>query len=236
MSRAHGNGAVAERPRAHARRHRRASTNDEPRGRLRGSPGGDGGDRGGFSGGPRPVWSGSISFGLVNIPVRLFTAVREHRVAFHLLHDQDKARLRRKVVSSTTGREIHPEHIVRGYPVAPDKYVVVSEEELEACAPEKTKAIEITDFVKLSEIDPVYYERPYYILPQKGAARSYRLIVEAMKRSKRVGLGRVVIHEKEYLAALRPGRPDRGGRRGRPPRRARGEGGGETDRGDDRAV
>ena len=203
MSRPHSNSAIAERPRAHARR-RRGSTHDEPRGRLRGSPGGGGGDRGGFAGGPRPVWSGSISFGLVNIPVRLFTAVREHRVAFHLLHDQDKARLRRKIVSASTGREIHPEHVVRGYPVGPDKYVVVSQEELEACAPEKTKAIEITDFVKLSEIDPVYYERPYYVLPQKGAARSYRLIVEAMKRSKRVGLGRVVIHEKEYLAALRP--------------------------------
>jgi DNA end-binding protein Ku len=199
MSRA-SHGAVAERPRS---RRRRAADNDEPRGRLRGSAGG-GGSRGAFAGGPRPVWSGSISFGLVNIPVRLFTAVREHRVAFHLLHDQDKARLRRKIVSSTTGKEVHPEHVVRGYPVGPDKYVIVTEEELEACAPEKTKAIEITDFVKLSEIDPPYYERPYYVLPQKGAARSYRLIVEAMKKSKRVGVARVVIHEKEYLAALRP--------------------------------
>ena len=202
MSRASSNSAVAERPRSHPRR-QPASKGDEPRGRLRGSPGGGGG-RAGFSGGPRPVWSGSISFGLVNIPVRLFTAVREQRVAFHLLHDQDKVRLRRKVVSSVTGKEVHPEHIVRGYEVGPDRFVIVSQEELEACAPEKTKAIEITDFVKQSEIDPVYYERPYYVLPQKGAARSYRLIVEAMKRSKRVGIARVVIHEKEYLAALRP--------------------------------
>src|SRR5688572_28688751 len=147
MSRASST-AVAERPRHHRAR-RPAATGDEPRGRLRGSPGG-GGSRGGFSGGPRPVWSGSISFGLVNIPVRLFTAVREHRVAFHLLHDQDKVRLRRKVVSSVTGREIHPEHIVRGYDVGDNRYVIVSQEELEACAPEKTKAIEITDFVKLS--------------------------------------------------------------------------------------
>src|SRR5690348_8787724 len=85
------------------------------------------------AGGPRPVWSGSISFGLVNIPVRLFTAVREHRIAFHLLHDQDNARLKRKIVSSTSGREIHPEHIVRGYPVGPDRYVTVTQEELEAC-------------------------------------------------------------------------------------------------------
>jgi DNA end-binding protein Ku len=200
MSRA-SSSAVADRPRRAAGR-RHAPKGDEPRGRLRASPGGGG--RGGFSGGPRPVWSGSISFGLVNIPVRLFTAVREQRVAFHLLHDQDKVRLRRKIVSSASGREIHPEHIVRGYEVGPGRYVIVSQEELEACAPEKTKAIEITDFVRLSEIDPVYYERPYFVLPQKGAARSYRLIVEAMKRSKRVGVARVVIHEKEYLVALRP--------------------------------
>jgi DNA end-binding protein Ku len=202
MSRAHGGSAVAERRRSHPRRRHSTKPKDEPRGRLRGSPGGGG--QSASPGGPRPVWSGSISFGLVNIPVRLFTAVREQRVAFHLLHDQDKARLRRKIVSSTTGKEIHPEHIVRGYEVAKDKYVVVTQEELEACAPEKTRAIEITDFVHLSEIDPVYYERPYYVLPQKGAARSYRLILAAMKRSKRVGIARVVIHEKEYLAALRP--------------------------------
>lgn len=201
MSRANG-AAVIERPRSRFRR-RAAEKSDEPRGKLRGSPGG-GGNREGFSGGPRPVWSGSISFGLVNIPVRLFTAVREHRVAFHLLHDQDKVRLRRKVVSSSTGKEVHPEHIVRGYEVDKGKFVIVHQEELEGCAPEKTRTIEITDFVRLSEIDPIHYERPYYVLPQKGAARSYRLIVEAMKRSHRVGIARVVIHEKEYLAALRP--------------------------------
>jgi DNA end-binding protein Ku len=198
MSRTNGS-AVAERPRAHHRRR----LSDEPRGRLHGSPGG-GGNRDGIPGGPRPVWSGSISFGLVNIPVRLFTAVREHRVAFHVLHDQDKVRLRRKFVSAVTGKEVHPEHIVRGFEVGQGKFVVVSQEELEGCSPEKTRAIEITDFVKLSEIDPVYYERPYYVLPQKGTARSYRLILEAMKRSNRVGIARVVIHEKEYLAALRP--------------------------------
>ena len=195
--------AVADRPRYRRRGKQVAPVDDEPRGKLRGSPGG-GGNREGLSGGPRPVWSGSISFGLVNIPVRRFTAVREQRVAFHLLHDQDKVRLRRKIVSATTGREVHPEHIVRGYEVDKGKFVVVHKEELEACAPEKTKAIEITDFVKLSEIDPIYYERPYYVLPQKGATRSYRLLVEAMKRSDRVGIARLVIHEKEFLAALRP--------------------------------
>ena len=153
--------------------------------------------------GPRPVWSGSISFGLVNIPVRLFTAVREQRVSFHLLHDQDKVRLRRKLVSSATGKEVHHEHIVRGFEAAKGHFIIVRDEELEGCAPEKTRAIEITDFVELSEIDPVFFDRPYYVLPQKGSARSYRLLAEAMKRSGRVGVARVVMHEKEYLAALR---------------------------------
>jgi DNA end-binding protein Ku len=152
----------------------------------------------------RPVWSGSISFGLVNIPIRLHTAVREHRIAFHQLHDQDKMRLRRRFVSATTGREIHPEHLVRGYEFEKDQYVVIRDEELEACAPEKTKAIEITDFVKLRDIDPLYFDRPYYVIPQSGATKSYRLLAEAMTRAERVGLARIVMHEKERLAALRP--------------------------------
>lgn len=152
----------------------------------------------------RPLWSGSISFGLVNIPVRLHTAVREQRVAFHMLHDQDKARLRRRMVSTESGKEIHPEHIVRGYEVAEDKYVIIRDEELEACAPEKSKAIEITDFVELAEIDPLYFDRPYYVIPQAGASKPYRLLVEAMTRAKRVGLARLVMHEKEHLCAIRP--------------------------------
>jgi DNA end-binding protein Ku len=152
----------------------------------------------------RPLWSGSISFGLVNIPVRLHSAVREQRVSFHMLHDQDKVRLRRRMVCPADGKEVHPEHIVRGYEHEKDQYIVVRDEELEACAPEKSKAIEITDFVELTAIDPLYFDRPYYILPQSGASKPYRLLVEAMTRSKRVGLARIVMHEKEHLAAIRP--------------------------------
>lgn len=203
MSRANGH-AVAERPTAKRRKgHVGTAQVHSPRvhsHRRHRRGGGDGAP----AGGPRPVWSGSISFGLVNIPVRLFTAVREQRVVFHLLHDQDKARLRRKLVCPADGRQVHPEHVVRGFEVEKDKFVTVSEEELEGCAPDKTRAIQITDFVELDEIDPIYYERPYYILPTKEATHSYRLLMEAMRRSKRVGVARVVIHEKEYLAALRP--------------------------------
>ncbi len=152
----------------------------------------------------RPIWTGSISFGLVNVPVRMYPAVQEQRVSFHMLHDQDKVRLRRKLVCPADGKEVHPEHIVKGYEISKDQYVVVRKEELENCAPEKTKSIEITDFVELAEIDPVFYDRPYYLLPQKGADKPYRLLVEAMKRSKKVGIARLVFHDKEYLCALRP--------------------------------
>ena len=152
----------------------------------------------------RPVWSGSISFGLVNIPIRLHTAVREQRVAFHMLHDQDNARLRRRMVCPADGKEVHPEHLVRGFEVNKDQYVVVSDEDLENCAPEKSKTIEITDFVELGEIDPRYFDRPYYVIPQAGSSKPYRLLAEAMTRAKRVGLARVVMHEKEHLVAVRP--------------------------------
>ena len=153
---------------------------------------------------PRSMWTGSLSFGLVNVPIKLLSAVKEQRVAFHLLHDQDMVRLKRKMVSTVTGREVHPEHIVKGFEVDKGQFVVVRQEEIEGCSPEKTKAIEISDFVDLSDIDPVYYERPYYVLPQAGAAKSYRLLVEAMRRTKKVGIARFVFHEKEYLAAIRP--------------------------------
>lgn len=152
----------------------------------------------------RAIWTGSISFGLVNVPVRLFTATRDEGVRFHLLHDQDKARLQRKLVSSATGREVHPEHIVRGFELGKDQYVVVQKDELEHCAPEKSAAIDITDFVDLAEIDPIYYETPYYLAPQPAAAKSYRLLVEAMKKSKKIALAKFVMHEKEHLCALRP--------------------------------
>ncbi|HEY7088625.1 MAG TPA: Ku protein [Tepidisphaeraceae bacterium] len=151
----------------------------------------------------RALWSGSISFGLVNIPVRMYNATVDRDIRFHLLHDQDKVRLQRKMVSSATGREVHPEHIIRGFEFSKDQYVVVQKDEIESCAPEKTKAIEITDFVELSQIDPLYYQQPYYLAPQAAAAKSYRLLVEAMTRSKKVGLATFVMHEKQHLAALR---------------------------------
>jgi DNA end-binding protein Ku len=150
------------------------------------------------------MWSGSISFGLVNIPVKLFVAVREKAIHFNMLHDQDHARLQRKMVCSADGKEVHPEHIVRGYEVAPDQYVIVHDRELEALAPKASRTIEIHDFVDLDEIDPLYYDRPYYLAPGEHAAKSYKLLVTAMEKSKKVAIATFVMRQKEYLAALRP--------------------------------
>lgn len=152
----------------------------------------------------RAIWTGSISFGLVNIPVRLYTATKDEGVRFHLLHDQDKSRLQRKLVSSASGREVHAEHIVKGFEVSKDQYVVVQKDELKHCAPEKSGAIDITDFVDLEEIDPIYFETPYYLAPQPASAKSYRLLVEAMKKTGKIALAKFVMHEKQHLCAIRP--------------------------------
>ena len=153
---------------------------------------------------PRSVWTGSITFGLVNIPVKLYTAVRERDVHFHLLHDQDHARLQRKLVCSLDGKEVHPEHTVKCYPLGPDQCVVVRQEELDAIQPKKSKAIEIEDFVDLNEIDPIFFERTYYVAPQEAGAKAYKLLVAALEKSRRIGIARFVMRNKEHLAALRP--------------------------------
>jgi len=152
----------------------------------------------------RSIWTGSITFGLVNIPVKLFVAVREKSIQFHMLHDQDHMRLQRKMVCPADGKEVHAEHVAKGYEISPGQYVVVREKELEAAAPKKSRTIEIEDFVALGEIDPIYFDRPYYIVPQEQGAKAYRLLVESMEKSKKVGVARFVMRNKEYLCALRP--------------------------------
>jgi DNA end-binding protein Ku len=152
----------------------------------------------------RPVWTGSISFGLVTIPVRLFTAIREKRLAFRSLHDQDQVPLKQKMVCPADGKEVHAEHIVKGFEIEKDRFVIIRQEEIDAAAPKSTKSIEIQDFVNLTEIDPVYFDRPYYVVPKPEGIKPYQLLVAAMEKAGRVGIARVVLHTKEYLAALRP--------------------------------
>lgn len=152
----------------------------------------------------RAVWSGSISFGLVNVRVKLYTAVRSHDIHFRQLNEETMSRVRRKRVDETTGEEVPHDDIVKGYEVDEGHYVVLDPDELAQLDPEASRMIDLEDFVDLAEIDPVYYDRPYYLAPADDAARRpYQLLVDAMHRSGRVAIGKFVMRTKEYLAAIR---------------------------------
>lgn len=153
---------------------------------------------------PRAIWSGAISFGLVNIPVKLFSAVNRKTVRFHQLDGGDNGRIAQKRINPRTGEEVPFERIVKGYEIGPDSYVVVTPEELDALAPDRTRSIEIEDFVDLEEIDPIFYDHPYYLAPDKGAEKAYRLLLDAMREAGKVAIARVVIRSKEQLVAIRP--------------------------------
>ena len=126
---------------------------------------------------PRAIWSGAISFGLVNVPVKLFSAVSPKDVRFNQLEEGTGARIRQKRVSAETGEEVPYEKIVKGFEISPERYVIIAPEELEALDPKATRSIDIEDFVDLDQIDPVHYERPYYLVPEKGASKAYALLL-----------------------------------------------------------
>src|SRR4051812_29186271 len=153
---------------------------------------------------PRSIWTGAISFGLVNVPVKLYSAVSKKTVRFHQLHESDGVRIQQKRFCPADGEEVPFDQIVKGYEITPDQYVVVTPEELEAIEPRKTKTIDIEDFVDLEEIDPIFYDHPYYLLPGTGAAKPYKLLVTAMEEASKVAIARVVIRQKEQLVAIRP--------------------------------
>ncbi len=153
---------------------------------------------------PRAIWSGSISFGLVSVPVKLFPAVRGHDIRFTQLHRDTGARVRRRRVDESTGDEVDYGDIVKGYEVGDGRYVVVEQSELDALAPTASRTIEIRDFVERADIDPLFYDRPYYLAPASEAAgKPYRLLVEAMGTSDRVAIASFVMRTKEHLVALR---------------------------------
>ena len=153
---------------------------------------------------PRSIWTGAISFGLVTVPVKLYSAVQRKSVRFHQLNSKTGVRIQQKRVDPTTGDEVPYEEIVKGYEIAPDQYVLIEPGELEASDPKKTKTIEISDFVGLDEIDPIFYDHPYYLAPAAGGAKPYRLLYEAMVESRKVAIAKVVIRQKENLVAIRP--------------------------------
>jgi DNA end-binding protein Ku len=152
----------------------------------------------------RSIWTGAISFGLVTVPVKLYSAVNRKTVRFHQLNGKTGVRIAQKRVDPSTGDEVAYEDIVKGFELTPDRYVVIEPGELEALEPKKTKTIEIEDFVELADIDPIFYDHPYYLAPGPGGAKPYRLLLEAMRETGRVAIARVVIRSKEQLVALRP--------------------------------
>jgi DNA end-binding protein Ku len=153
---------------------------------------------------PRSIWTGAISFGLVTVPVKLYSAVSRKTVRFHQLNGKTGVRIQQKRVDPSTGDEVPYEDIVKGYELTPDRYVLIEPGELEALDPKKTKAIEIEDFVALDEIDPIYFDHPYYLAPGPGGAKPYRLLLEAMRDTGRVAIATVVIRSKQQLVAVRP--------------------------------
>jgi len=149
------------------------------------------------------IWSGTISFSLVAIPVRLVTAVETGRVSFHLLHSTDYSRLMRRMVCPEEGTLVPRDELIRGYEIAPGRYVLMTDEELESVTPERSRTIEIIEFIDLKEVDPVYYDHPYYLVPSKGGEKAYRLLAEVMHRTNKAGTAKFVLAEREYLVVVK---------------------------------
>jgi DNA end-binding protein Ku len=153
---------------------------------------------------PRAIWTGTVSFGMVTVPVKLYSAIDRKTVRFHQLSGKSGVRISQKRVDPQSGEEVPYEDIVKGFEIAPDRYVLIEPGELETLQPKKTRTIEIEDFVELSQIDPVFYDHPYYLAPGPGGAKPYRLLLQAMRDTGKVAIARVVIRSKEQLVALRP--------------------------------
>jgi DNA end-binding protein Ku len=152
----------------------------------------------------RAIWSGTISFGLLHVPVKLYSAVARRDVALRQIRESDGARIRNRRVAEGSDEEVPYEEIVKAFEIAPDRYVPLSKDELTGLAPERTRAIEVQDFVDLDQIDPIYFDSPYYLGPAPGAEKAYSLLAAAMQRSGKVAIARFVFRNKEHLAALRP--------------------------------
>ncbi|HEX2223575.1 MAG TPA: Ku protein [Thermoanaerobaculia bacterium] len=153
---------------------------------------------------PRAIWKGSISFGLVNIPVGLYGAESRDEVHFRMLDKSNMAPVRYKRVNDETGKEVAWEDIVKGYEFADNKFVVISDQDLKRASPEATQTVDIVDFVDLEEISPIYFDKPYFLGPDKKGAKSYALLRETLKRTGKVGIAKVVIRTKQYLSAVIP--------------------------------
>jgi DNA end-binding protein Ku len=151
----------------------------------------------------RAIWSGTISFGLLNVPVRLYSAVARRSIALREIRESDSARIKHRRVAEGTDEEVPYENIVKAYELSPGQYVPLSKDEMAALAPEKTRAIDVQDFVDIEEIDPMYFDSPYYLGPAEGSEKAYSLLAAAMESSGKAAISRFVFRNKEHLAAIR---------------------------------
>ncbi|HVD38701.1 MAG TPA: Ku protein [Solirubrobacterales bacterium] len=151
----------------------------------------------------RAIWSGTISFGLLNVPVRMFSAVARRNIALREIRESDSARIKHRRVAEGTDEEVPYENIVKAYELSPGQYVPLSKDEMSALAPEKTRAIDVQDFVDIEEIDPMYFDSPYYLGPADGAEKAYSLLASAMESSGKAAIARFVFRNKEHLSAIR---------------------------------
>ncbi len=151
----------------------------------------------------RAIWSGSISFGLLNVPVRMYSAVARRNIALREIRESDSARIKHRRVAEGTDEEVPYDEIIKAYELTPGQYVPLTKDEMAALAPEKTRTIEVLDFVDLDEIDPIYFDSPYYLGPAEGAEKAYGLLAKALKASGKVAIARFVLRNKEHLAAIR---------------------------------
>ena len=153
---------------------------------------------------PRPIWSGSISFGLVNVPVKLFSAVSRKSVSFNQIDSRSGSRIRYKKVAAADESEVPAEAIVKGYELPSGQYVLIDDVELSSLDPEATRTVDIEEFVDLADIDPIFYDAAYYVAPDKATTKPYALLARAMEETGKVGIARFVMRSKQYLAAIRP--------------------------------
>ncbi len=149
------------------------------------------------------IWSGTISFSLVAIPVQVVKAVKPGRISFRTLHSTDYSPLERRMFCPKQEKIVPPDEIVRGYEIGPDRYIPITDEELESVSPERSRTIEIVEFIDMNEVDPIYFDHPYYLVPSKGGEKAYRLLAEVMHRTNRAGLAKFVMVEREYLVAVK---------------------------------
>ena len=149
------------------------------------------------------IWKGALSFGLVNIPVEVRTAIQGDHISFRMLHEEDHTPIKYERVSSTTGDPVPWGEIVKGYEYSKDKYVIITDEDFKAAAVESSKTLEIVDFVKEEEIDPRYFETPYFLVPSKGGEKAYALLREAIRKTGSVGIGKIIMRQKQHLAGIR---------------------------------